>query len=97
MDKMTLMERRVSRLMTRGAFVSFLMWAFVFIAATIGRRASWQKENNWWIRCTLRKSIFMLLIASLLGIWKLKIGSDLMGIFHRFHHDSDKNGFDYQK
>ena len=40
-DKITLMERRVTRLATRGAFVSFLMWAFVFIAATIGRRASW--------------------------------------------------------
>lgn len=40
-DKMTLTERRVTKLATRGAFVSFLMWMFVFIAATIGKRASW--------------------------------------------------------
>ena len=40
-DKMTLTERRVTKLATRGAFVSFLMWMFIFIAATIAKRASW--------------------------------------------------------
>ena len=39
-DKRVLQERRVSKLMTRAAFVSFLMWLFIAIAAVIGLRAA---------------------------------------------------------
>ena len=39
-DKKVLQERRVSKLMTRASFVSFLMWLFIAIAATIGLRAA---------------------------------------------------------
>ena len=95
-DKMTLTERRMTKLSTRGAFLSFLMWAFVFIAATIGKRASWQKENNWWIRCTLKKSIFMLWIASCLGVWNLVIKHKLGKEMHKIK-DGLENEVYYQK
>ena len=39
-DKKVLQERRVSKLMTRASFVSFLMWLFIAIAAAIGLRAA---------------------------------------------------------
>jgi len=39
-DKKVLQERRVSRIMTRASFVTFLMWALVFAASAVGYRAS---------------------------------------------------------
>ena len=70
-DKQVLQERRVERLMTKGAFLSFLMWTFVFLAASVGYMASKQTEPNRFIRCTFKKSIILLVFASFFGIWKL--------------------------
>ena len=67
----------MTKLSTRAAFLSFLMWMFVFIAATVAKRATFQQEYKWWIRCTVKKSIFMLWIATVLGVWNLIIKNDL--------------------
>ena len=39
-DKRVLQERRINKMMTRAAFVSFIMWLFIAIAAAIGLRAA---------------------------------------------------------
>ena len=39
-DKRVLQERRISKMMTRAAFVSFIMWLFIAISAAIGLRAA---------------------------------------------------------
>lgn len=73
LDKNALAERRVGKLVTRATFVSFLMWTFVFIAACIAKRAAMCSDQNKWIRCSFKKSIIMLVLASLLGVWGLTI------------------------
>ena len=39
-DKRVLQERRINKMMTRAAFVSFIMWLFIAISAAIGLRAA---------------------------------------------------------
>lgn len=39
-DKKMLQERKISKLVTRSTFVSFLTWMFVLVAAVTGVRAS---------------------------------------------------------
>jgi len=61
----------------RASFVSFIMWTCVFIAASIGYRASKQQSNGW-IHCSFKKSLILLVIASGLGVWKLSMNYHLM-------------------
>lgn len=72
-DKKMLQERRISKMVTRATFVSFLTWMFVFVAAVTGIRASKIQDNNSYIRCTFKKSVICLIIASLLGVWNLSL------------------------
>ena len=90
-DKKTLAERRIGRLMTRATFLSFLMWTFVLFAACIGHRVSKFQENTRWIRCTFKKSLIMLLIASLFGAWKLSVNSHIMTQMHRYHKQMERH------
>ena len=93
-DKKVLQERRLSKLMTRAAFVSFLMWLFIAIAAVIGLKAARQQTDNgrWFMRCSFRKSIIFIVLASLLGIWKLVLDKKLMKQFERFGRELEEPG-----
>lgn len=90
MNKKHLAERRIGRLMTRATFLSFLMWTFVLFAACIGHRVSKFQENTRWIRCTFKKALIMLLIASGLGLWKLNVNRHIMKEMHRFHKQMER-------
>lgn len=78
-------EHRITRLTTRATFVSFLMWTLVFIAASIGYRATFNKTENRWIRCSFKKSILLLVVASGLGLWKLHMDYKLMKQMRNYH------------
>jgi len=92
-DKKVLQERRLTKLMTRASFVSFLMWLFIAIAAIIGLKAARQTENSkWFMRCSFKKSIIFIVLASLLGIWKLILDKKLMKQFHRFEKELEETG-----
>lgn len=82
-DKAMLEERRITRMVTRATFLSFLMWTFVFIGACIGSRVVWFKEHTRWVHCSFKKSVFFIVIASLLGVWKMHAESK---IFHELKH-----------
>ena len=86
-NKMAMKHRNVEHLHTRAAFVSFLMWMCVLIAGAIGFRASKTQENSPWIRCTFKKSLIFIVLASLLGIWKLTLDAKLMKGMERFHKE----------
>ena len=83
-DKLTLQERRVSRLITRGAFLSFFMWLLVFVAACVGKRASWMRQQNRWIGCTFKKSVCLLIFASIVGVFGLITKRQVMGEMMHF-------------
>ena len=93
-DKKVLQERRLSKLMTRAAFVSFLMWLFIAIAAVIGLKAARQQTDNgrWFMRCSFKKSIVFIVLASLLGTWKLFLDKKLMKQFERFGRELEEQG-----
>lgn len=79
--------------MTRGAFVSFLMWLFILIAAITGKRAAWNSQNSkWWMRCSFRKAIIFLVLATLMGIWKMIITSKVMKQMERFQREIEHEG-----
>lgn len=78
--------------MTKGAFLSFVMWALIFIAATVGYRASKQNEPNRYMRCTYKKSIIMLMFASLFGIWKLMTNHEMMKQMRRLDKAHEGKG-----
>ena len=84
---MEMKHRNVERLHTRAAFVSFLMWLMIFVAGAIGFRASKIQDNNMWIRCTFKKSMIFVILASLLGIWKLTLDAKIMKGMERFHKE----------
>ena len=95
-DKRVLQERRVSKLMTRASFVSFLMWLFIAISAAIGLRAARAQpdttNSKWFMRCSIRKSIIFLVLASLLGIWKMILSKKIMHQFERFGREEKHKG-----
>lgn len=92
-DKKVLQERRIQKLMTRGAFVSFLMWTFILIAAITGKRAAWNSQNSkWWMRCSFKKAIVFLVLASGMGIWKMINSSKIMKQMERFQREIDNEG-----
>jgi hypothetical protein len=77
--------------MTRASFVTFLMWGLVFAAAAVGYRTSKQNQLNQVTRCTFKKSILLLIFATVLGIWKLKMDFRLMKQMKRYHNaDAEK-------
>jgi|Transcript_26534 hypothetical protein len=86
-NKMMMKERRMEHMHSRAAFVTFLMWLCVFVAGAIGFRASKTQDNNRWIRCTLKKSVFFVILASLLGVWKLRLDFKLMRGMDRMHRE----------
>lgn len=92
-DKKALQERRVTRLVTRASFVSFLMWLFIFVAAAIGLKAAKQQsDSRWFMRCSFRKSIIFLALASGLGIWKLVLDHKIMKQMERFSKELEQPG-----
>lgn len=85
-------ERRVTKLMTRAAFVSFIMWLFVFVAAITGKRASWNSQNSkWWMRCSFKKAIIFLVLATLMGIWRLILSAKIMHQMERYQKEVRNN------
>ena len=90
-DKKVLQERRISKMMTRASFVSFLMWLFIAISAAIGIRASkMTSDSRWYMRCSFRKSIIFLVLATVLGIWKMTLNKKLMKQFERFEKEMEE-------
>lgn len=78
-DKKILQERRISKLVTRASFVGFVMWFFVAIAACKGLQGAKMWSNSkWFMPGTICKSMCLLMIASVLGIWKLCLNHKLM-------------------
>ena len=72
MNKIGMQSRRVEHDASRASFMTFLMWLCVFVAATIGFRASKvNPEENRWIRCTYWRACIFLVLATIFGIVKL--------------------------
>lgn len=79
-------ERRVEKSHTRAAFVTFLMWLCVFVAASIGFRASkTSPQENRWMRCTYFRGCIFLFMAFVFGIVKLVLDYKIMKDVERMH------------
>lgn len=97
-DKKILQERRITRLVTRASFVSFLMWFFIFVAAAVGLKAARQQsDSRWFMRCSFKKSIIFLVLASALGIAKLCMDHKIMKQMERFSKELEEPAGNFGK
>ena len=67
------------------------------LAASDGYRASKIQDNTKWIGCTFKKSVVLLFIASLFGIWKLHLDTKIHHSVKQFRRETmmreHRNGF----
>ena len=79
-------------IMTRASFVTFLMWLFVFCAAITGKRAAYNQQNaKWYMRCSFKKAIVFLFLATIMGVFKLTLNIKMMHQMKRFQKENESN------